>query len=115
MYELTFALLLVTAIIMLLLGLSLEGYHDYWHIIAIGISFIIFLSLSAAVMNIEIPYQMYNATSGNVETGYQTHGYDYSLSYLFLGVAVFEVIYILLFVFEYMGLIGTHLFKHRFK
>lgn len=114
MYEVTFYLLLVTAIVFLLLGLTLEGIHDYWFIASLGISMIIFLALSAAVMNIEIPYQMYNATSGTIETGYQVHGYDYSLSYLFLGIAVFESIYILVYLFEYLGLITLDLDRrHR--
>lgn len=113
MYELTFALLLITGIILLILGLSLEGEHDYWHLLSIGLSMIIFLSLSAAVMDIEIPYQMINQSTGNIETGFQVHGYDYSLSYLFLGIAVFECIYMLIFMFEHVGIISTNLWKNK--
>ena len=50
-------------------GIAIWRMHDYWHIISVGVSMIIFLALSAAIMNIEIPYQMYNVTSGTVETG----------------------------------------------
>jgi len=115
MYELTFALLLVVGILFLLLGIALEGTHDYWHIVTIGISLICFLSLSAAIMNIEIPYQMTNVTTGNIETGYQVHGTDYSLSYLFLGVAVFEGIYILYHIFMMLGIFSEDVFKNRYK
>lgn len=115
MLDMTFVLLLVLAIILLLVGIRYEGEHDYWNILSILFSAVIFIALAFAVMDIEIPYQFYNATSGNAETGYQVHGTDYSLQFLFAGIGIVESIYVMILMFMAMGIISEETFRGKYK
>ena len=71
MLDWLFIILLVIAVLMILLVISTD-LGIFWDTIFILSSIIIFFTLGASVMDIESPYTIYNATSGNVETGYHT-------------------------------------------
>jgi len=87
-------MLLVFAILFVLLSIEFD-FGPYWNVIFILTSVVIFFLLAASVMEIEIPWQMYNATSGNVETGYHTFSSPISpyLSYLFMLFGIVMMIY----------------------
>jgi len=53
-------------------------------------------------MEIEIPYQMYNATSGNIESGYHVFTSPISpfITYLLAGFGVIMTIYLVAMVFD---------------
>lgn len=69
--------------------------HPYWNLVAGFMSSVIWLILSLSQMEIEIPYQMFNVTSGNIETGMHTFSSPISpyLVYFFFGVFVVLQIY----------------------
>ena len=115
MLDITFILIFILAIIFLLVGIELEGTHDYWFPICIGFSAVCWFSLAFGVMDIEIPYQMYNVSSSQIETGYQVHGTDYSLSYFFMGMGVLSVVYFFVHLFDRLGLISLDLIRSRYK
>ena len=104
MIDWVFVLLLMMAFIFV--GLSiLRDNGFFWNTVFILVSIILFLVLAGGIMDIETPYQMYNATSGNIETGYH-HFYKVEmvyLSYLFYMFAVIMVIYNVAYVYMYIG------------
>ena len=53
------------------------------------------------IQGIEVPYEMYNATSGHIETGVHTIQTNLSpLSYLFAGLAIIMFIVTITFILE---------------
>jgi len=77
----------------------------FWNTVFMLVSIILFFVLAAGIMDIETPYQMYNATSGNIETGYH-HFYleeNIYFSYLFYLFAVIMIIYDVAYVYTYVG------------
>jgi hypothetical protein len=98
MLDWLFIILLVIAILLVLL-VVFEDFGIYWDMIFILVSIIIFFTLSASIMDIETPYSLYNATSGNIETGYHTVQSDISpyLSYLFMFFGAVMVIYLVMY------------------
>jgi hypothetical protein len=100
MLDIQYALLIVLAFILIFISVELEREHDYWNIISIFLSALIFIVLIFGTLNIETPYQIYNATSGNIETGYQSYGLSYSLMYLWLGFAIAAYAYFFLLLFK---------------
>ena len=101
MLDIQFVLLLVFAIIMLLVSIEYEASgHKYWNIVGIFLASGLFLILAVGCLEIEIPYQAFNSTSGQVETGYQVYTGMPWLSYLFVGVAIVSIIYMVTLIFE---------------
>jgi len=94
-------MLLILAVLFILMSIEYEG-HPFWNLICIVLSIVIFFILSLSVHEITEPYQIYNATSGNIETGYQTiHLIENTLlSYIFMGLAVIMMIYFIAMVFD---------------
>ena len=58
-------------------------------------SILLWFLLAASIQEIEIPYQMYNGTSGNIETGYHVFSSPISpfMVYLFMGFGAIMTIY----------------------
>lgn len=55
------------------------------------------------LQGVEIPYQMFNATSGNIETGVQTIQTNLDpLAYLFMGIAAVMFIMSVVWMMEYI-------------
>ena len=94
MLDWLFIMLLVISVLFVLLTVEFD-FGIYWNTVFVMISIIIFFVLSASIMQIEIPHQMYNATSGNIETGYHTFTSPVSpyLSYLFQFLAIVMMVY----------------------
>ena len=96
-----FVLLLILACFFILLSVYAELVgHYYWNVVGIFVAIGIFLILSVGGMEIESGYQLFNATSGNIETGYQTYFYIPELSYFWIGMAAVCIIYFLTLIFE---------------
>jgi len=94
MLDWLFIMLLVLTIILTLMSIEFD-LGIFWNITFITISMILWLLLAASIQEIEIPYQMYNATSGNIETGYHIFSSPISpyLMYLFFMFAAIMLIY----------------------
>ena len=100
--------LFVMFLMLAILFATVSIFHDsgfFWNIIFILISIILFFILAVGIMSIETPYQMYNATSGNIETGYHTYYLIENIwySYLFYMFAVIMMIYSVAYVYIYIG------------
>ena len=74
--------------------------HEYWTIIFTFLSMSMWFICAFGVLELQIPYQIFNATSGNIETGYQTYHELPYLSYIFLGIAVSCLIYFVTLAFK---------------
>jgi len=94
MWHIMFILLFFLGIILLVMSVEMEK-HPYWNLVSGFMSSITFLILSLSQMEIEIPYQMYNVTSGNIETGMQVFSSQISpyLTYFFFGLFVVLQVY----------------------
>ena len=73
MLDILFIIMNLVAFILLYMGIEYEDDHVYWNAIMIFISWVLFLWLSATSTAIQLPYEMYNATSGAIETGYHVY------------------------------------------
>jgi len=90
MLNIVFIILLILAVIFLILLLETNS-------LALGvIDGSLWFILSAAVMNIDIPYQIYNVVTEEIETGVQVVESEYMLSWLFtlIGIVVFLYIFV---------------------
>jgi len=88
MLESIFILLLVTAIILLVLSIT-------WESLALCITdIVLWLILAISVFNIEIPYQAIDS-SDDIVTGVHTVESLYYLNWLFLGIALIMMLYLL--------------------
>lgn len=99
MLDWLFIMLLVIAILLLLITIF-DDLGIFWNSTFIIISIVIFLTLGASVMDIESPYSLYNATSGNIEEGYHTTQSSVApyMSYLFMFFAVVMLIYFVAYI-----------------
>ena len=94
MLDWIFIMLLMIAILFTMMSI-ITDFGIFWNVIFILVAIIIFIILSAGIHELETPYQMYNATSGNIETGYQTiyKPMNTYLSYLFMLFSIVMIIY----------------------
>ena len=99
MLDWLFIMLLVIAIILVLITIF-EDLGTFWDISFIIISTIIMFTLAASIMDIETPYTLYNATSGNIETGYHTTQSSVApyISYLFIALGFVMMVYFIGYV-----------------
>lgn len=100
MLDWLFIILLIFAIILVIMSIEFEK-HDFWSITSIVLSIPIFFSLSFGVLEFHRPYEIFNSTSGNIETG--LHNFtitgDIYLSYLFTGLACIMIVFLIIRVF----------------
>lgn len=101
MLDWIFIMILITAILLTLLSIISDGYGTFWDISIIALAILLWFLLAASIQEIEIPWQMYNATSGNIETGYHTFSSPISpfLVYLFIAFAIVNIVYFVGYVF----------------
>jgi len=100
MIDWMFITLLIIALLFVLLTI-ITDYGIFWNVIFILTSIVIFFVLAAAIHEIEVPYTIYNATSGNIETGFhEIHNIQNTyLSYLFFMFAVIMMIYFVAYIY----------------
>lgn len=93
MLDIQYIILIILAFVLMYMGIEFEREHDYWNIVMIFLSSIIFFALTFGTLNIEQPWQMYNLSSEQIETGYQVYGMEYSLMYLWFLFAMVNWFY----------------------
>ena len=100
MLDWLFIILLVLAILFVLINIEFD-LGIFWNVVLILSSIIIFFTLAASVMYIESPYSIYNATSGDIETGYHITQSTISpyISYLFIFFGAVMMIYFVGYIF----------------
>ena len=90
MLEIMFILFNIIAFMLFFIGIEYEGEHMYWNPLMTMFSWILFLVLLGYSTKIEMPYQMFNVTSGSIQTGYQTfYTGDFILIYFGFFIATF--------------------------
>lgn len=101
MMELMFIMLLVFAILFIVFAIEFE-HNSFWNLISIVLSAVLWFILALSVMQIERPYEIYNASSGVVETGYHTFTSPVSpfISYIFMGMGVIMMIYLFAMTYD---------------
>lgn len=88
MLNIVFILLLILAVIFLILLLETDS-------LALGvIDAVLWFILSIAVMNINVPYQLYNVATDEIETGVQVIESEYMLSWLFILIGIIVLLYV---------------------
>ena len=105
-------MLIILAFMLMLLGIDKFKEKNYlWSFTFTLVSTVIWYILAASIMEAEVPYEMFNATSGNIETG--VHVYTSKVApemvYFFMMMAVINLIFTVLQVFVVAGSI----FKER--
>jgi hypothetical protein len=99
MLEIVFILFNIIAFLLFFIGITHEEDHPFWNIIMTMWSWILFLVLLAFSTSIEIPYSMFNATSGFVQTGYQNYQTGV-LIYIYFAFFIPAFVYFLDLVFH---------------
>jgi hypothetical protein len=75
---------------------SIKMHEDFfWGAILAFWSIILWFILATSILEMETPYQIYNATSGNIETGLQVYTFKTApeMIYLFYLFAIVTTIY----------------------
>lgn len=124
MLDWMFILLLIMAVLFMLL--SVEKHEDFfWCITFSLVDIVLWYILSGAVLEIEVPYQIYNISSGAIETGVDkiTTETNIALTNLFQMFAfimmVFSVVYSMIVpvisVLRQYGIIKTPKKKNKYN
>ena len=94
MLDWLFMFFFVIAILLFFICIT-QDLGVYWNTILVLLNIIIWYILSASVMTIEIPYEIYNASSSQIETGYHnfTSPVSFYLVYFFMLMAVIMIFY----------------------
>jgi len=100
MMESLFIILFVLAVLFMLIAIELD-WGIFWNTAFILTDIVLWFLLAASIMQIERPYEIYNATSGIVETGYHNFASPISpyLTYLFALFGIIMMIYFVMFIF----------------
>jgi hypothetical protein len=105
MLDIIFILFNIIAFLFLFIGIEHETEHVYWNIIMMFFSWLLFLVLLAFSTNVEIPYEMYNATSGKIQTGFHIYYTNQlMLVYFMFFIATFAYFFDLIFHQQLMKL-----------
>jgi len=101
MLETIFILLLIFAILLIIFAIEYEG-NSFWNLVSIVLAIPLWFILGLANMEIERPYELYNISSGNIETGIHTVTSPISpyLTYFFMGVGLLLFIYLFAMVYD---------------
>jgi hypothetical protein len=99
MLDILFIIMNLVAFAFLYLGIEYEDDHVYWNAIMIFISWILFLWLTATSTSIQIPYELFNSTSGAIETGYHIY-YTSDLMLVYFSCFVVTFMYFLDLIFH---------------
>jgi len=101
MWHIMFIMLLLFAILLMIFSIQLEN-HPFWNVIMAITSVPLWFILGLANMEIEIPYEIYNASSSQIETGSHVFTSPISpfLTYFFVGIGLIMMIYLIAMVFD---------------
>ena len=99
MLDILFIIINLVAFTFLYLGIEYETEQVYWNVIMVMFSWILFLWLAATSATIQIPYEIYNATSGSIQTGYHVY-YTGELMLVYFGFWVASFMYFFDLVFH---------------
>jgi len=98
--EIIFILLFMMAILFILLAID---NHDnaFWELVFIVMDIPLWFILALSNMEIERPWEMYNVSSSQIETGIHTVTSPISpyLTYLFAGVGLIMMVYMIVVLF----------------
>jgi len=97
MLDIMFILLFFMAFMLMLFAISNRN-----NVLSI-VDFMLWLILALIpLQGIEVPYQMYNATAGKIETGMQTITLNLMyISLVFMALAIVMFIFFMIYTFEY--------------
>lgn len=115
MIDWMFIMFIVMAIIFMLLSIEYHDKGKFWCVTFTIVDTVIWFLLAASVLEIETTYQMYNVTSGNIETGSQifTSKVAPEMLYFFMMMGSIMMIYGIGYI---MGpLIYETVFKKKWK
>ena len=99
MLEIIFVLLFLFTIVLMFYGLQSRAPY------VVFLTVILWFLLGWFILQgIDIPYEMYNPTSGVIETGVHTIHSDTlnALSYLFIGLGIVSFVFFITFMLEYL-------------
>jgi len=100
MLETIWILLFIFAILLLIMAIEYRN-NRYLELVFLSIDIILWFILALSNMKIERPWEMYNVSSNQIETG--THVVTSSVSpyltYIFSGIAIVVLIYLLVVLF----------------
>lgn len=103
MWSVLFIIFIILAFILSLVVIF-EDLGFYWNTTLCLTAVFLWLLLASSVLTIEIPYTMYNSSSGNIENGIQLY-YMYqgpSMVYLFSLFAIILFVYWVAYLFTYV-------------
>ena len=98
-----FIIFFILALVFLIMAIVMEyTEHKYWTIVFTFLTMSMWIVCALGVIELQIPYQIFNSTAGSehVETGYQTYSELPYLSYIFLGIAISCMIYLVTLAFK---------------
>lgn len=117
MIDWMFAIFLLIAFVLIILIIQ---YHDdpFWGGMFTILDIIIWFLLAALVLEIETPYEMFNATSGNMETGIHVYTSRVApeLMYFFYMMAIIMTVFFVgyfMFAPIYEVITGKKWSKHK--
>lgn len=97
MIDIQMAIIFFMALIFLLMAIELEQRHIYWNIGFAFISALCFLILAIGQLDLDIPMQYWNETSGMYETGSYTYISINNIPLVTLFFGIFVIIFIYAF------------------
>jgi len=100
MLDWLFIIFMVLAIMLMLIAIMMDFGH-FWDTVIIMVDITLWFMLAVSVMEIEIPYQMFNSTSGQIESGYHIFSGKVSpyMTYFFLMMGSIMIIYWVGYIF----------------
>jgi len=97
----------IMGILFLLIAVEKMKEHDwFWSFIFVLLDTVIWFILAASILEVEVPYEMYNATSGQIETGIHTVTSKVApeMVYFFQMMAV--IMFVISVFISFMGISG---------
>jgi len=73
--------------------------EPYWSPVLAFVAMMIFFILAFGVMNIDRPYELYNVTSGQIETGTHVYTGSWELIWFYVGLAFVALVVMLAQIF----------------
>lgn len=100
MLDWMFVLLFLTTLGFMYYAISVEKKDYFWSVLLTIISVSMWFILAAGVFEIETSYQLFNSTSGHIETGIHTISTlnNIFLSYLFMFFGIVCLLYFIIII-----------------
>lgn len=100
MLEALVIVLTVIAVLLLFFSKEMQDVEEpYWSPVLAFVAMMIFFILAFGVMNIDIPYEQYNVTSGQIETGVHVYTGSWELIWFYVGLAFVALVVMLAQIF----------------